>query len=197
MSGCNYTLTENTNGFGGELQSDVTTKLLCQSRCDGDGLPNDLQCYAYDWETGSSHCFIFTSQDYTMNEEGNTPGVNHNKKDTTCIGKTVMSEKCHIFTSQYRHVGTTMGTRVTVWRAIRVISARHVGTTRGTHVTIWQAMCYAGYFRNFVLWNIYKNWVKVSSRNYKERKYLELILMVCKAIKRAMTQQKYGEKLWN
>ena len=102
MSGCNYTLTENTNGLGGELQSDVTTKLLCQSRCDGDGLPNDLQCYAYDWETGSSHCFIFTSQDYTMNEEGSTPGVNHNKKDTTCIGKTVISEKCHIFTPQYQ-----------------------------------------------------------------------------------------------
>ena len=78
---CPYNLKQNTNGVNGIFQSGVNSRLACQNRCNGNGLVAGLTCYAYDFNTLSRLCYIYTSNNYVRNPEGSAPGVNHYVKN--------------------------------------------------------------------------------------------------------------------
>ena len=74
---CPYTFKLNTNGANGNFQQGVNSQLACQNRCNGNGLAAGLTCYAYDFNTLSNLCYIYTSNNYVRNSDGSAPGVNH------------------------------------------------------------------------------------------------------------------------
>ena len=78
---CPYAFKQNTNGANGIFQSGVNSQLTCQNRCNGNGLAIGLTCYAYDFNTLSRLCYIYTSNNYVRNPEGSAPGVNHYVKN--------------------------------------------------------------------------------------------------------------------
>ena len=85
-SSCEYTFLQNTNGRNGVKQVNILSQTECQKRCDGNNLGSGLTCYAYDFNTVTNECYIFTQKNYVRNRQGSISRVNHYIKQENCLG---------------------------------------------------------------------------------------------------------------